>query len=84
MEPAAQCMLVVIGAAPEGRKDLVGFQAGMRARRWRGLPVDLEARGRAVPAGPREAPGPRARTEPAWGQRLHTPGLSGVLCARSW
>lgn len=30
MEPEAECMLVVIGATPEGRKELVGFQVGRR------------------------------------------------------
>jgi transposase-like protein len=28
MEPQAECMLVVIGATPEGKKELVGFQVG--------------------------------------------------------
>jgi hypothetical protein len=30
MEEAAECMLVLIGAAPEGKKELVGFQTGVR------------------------------------------------------
>jgi len=30
LEPQAECMLVIIGATPEGRKGLVGFQVGMR------------------------------------------------------
>jgi putative transposase len=30
MEPIAECMLVVIGATPEGKKELVGFQVGTR------------------------------------------------------
>jgi len=30
MEPQAECMLVLIGATPEGRKELVGFHAGYR------------------------------------------------------
>ncbi len=30
MEDNAACMLVVIGATPEGRKELVGFQVGVR------------------------------------------------------
>jgi hypothetical protein len=30
MEDDAACMLVVIGATPEGRKELVGFQVGVR------------------------------------------------------
>ncbi len=51
MEPTAECMLVILGATPEGRKELVGFQVGMResAQSWRELLVDLKARGLAVP-----------------------------------
>lgn len=47
MEPVAECMLVIIGATPEGRKELVGFQVGVResAQSWRELLVDLKARG---------------------------------------
>jgi transposase-like protein len=42
-----QCILVVIGATPEGRKELVGFQDGYResAQSWRELLTDLKARG---------------------------------------
>ena len=51
MEPAAECMLVLIGATPEGKKELVGFQVGAResAQSWRELLADLKARGLAVP-----------------------------------
>jgi transposase-like protein len=57
MEPAAECMLVLIGATPEGKKELVGFQVGVResAQSWRELLVDLKARGLA--AGPEIAVG---------------------------
>jgi putative transposase len=50
MEPQAECMLVVIGATPEGKKELVGFQVGTResAQSWRELLVGLKARGLAV------------------------------------
>jgi transposase-like protein len=50
MEPAAECMLVIIGATPEGRKELVGFQVGLResAQSWHELLVDLKARGLQV------------------------------------
>jgi transposase-like protein len=50
MEPQAECMLVVIGATPEGRKELVGFQVGTResAQSWRELLVGLRARGLAI------------------------------------
>jgi transposase-like protein len=42
-------MLVVIGATPEGKKELVGFQTGFResAQSWKELLVDLKARGLA-------------------------------------
>lgn len=50
MEDDAACMLVVIGATPEGRKELVGFQVGVResTQSWRELLVGLKARGLAV------------------------------------
>jgi putative transposase len=46
MEPQAECMLVLIGATPEGKKELIGFQVGMResAQSWRELLIDLKAR----------------------------------------
>ena len=45
MEPQAECMLVIIGATPEGRKELLGFQVGLgeSAQSWRELLVDLRA-----------------------------------------
>lgn len=50
MEPAAECMLVLVGATPAGKKELVGFQVGMResAQSWRELLVDLKDRGLAI------------------------------------
>ena len=50
MEDAAACMLVVVGATPEGKKELVGFQVGVResSQSWRELLVDLKARGLAA------------------------------------
>src|SRR5512132_917898 len=47
MEAAAECMLVLIGATPEGRKELVGFQTGVResVQSWRELLVDIKRRG---------------------------------------
>ncbi len=50
MEPQAECMLVVIGATPEGKKELVGFQTGFceSAQSWKELLVDLKARGLAL------------------------------------
>jgi putative transposase len=50
MEPQAECMLVLIGATPEGKKDLVGFQVGVResAQSWRELLLDVKQRGLAI------------------------------------
>jgi putative transposase len=50
MEPEAECILVPIGATPEGKKELVGFHVGRResAQSWRELLVELKARGLAV------------------------------------
>ena len=43
-------MLVLIGATPEGKKELLGFRTGMResAQSWKELLVDLKARGLSV------------------------------------
>jgi transposase-like protein len=51
MEPDKQCILVLIGATPEGRKELIGFHVGYREsiQSWRELLADLKARGLAVP-----------------------------------
>ena len=47
MEDNAECMLVLIGATPEGKKELVGFQVGAResAQSWRELLVEVKRRG---------------------------------------
>ena len=47
LENEKQCILVLIGATPEGRKELVGFTDGAResAHDWRGLLLDLKRRG---------------------------------------
>ena len=47
MEDNAECMLVLIGATPEGRKELVGFQVGAResAQSWRELLIEVKRRG---------------------------------------
>jgi len=51
MEQEKQCILVIIGATPEGRKELVGFQIGYResAQSWRELLLDLKKRGLCIP-----------------------------------
>ena len=50
MEDQAECMLVLIGATPEGKKELIGFQAGAResAQSWRELLIDMKRRGLSV------------------------------------
>ena len=47
MEEAAECMLVLIGATPEGKKEFIGFQTGVResAQSWRELLIDVKRRG---------------------------------------
>lgn len=51
MEHEKQCMLVIIGATPEGKKELVGFIDGYResAQSWGELLADLKARGLSIP-----------------------------------
>jgi len=50
LEAAAQCLLVIIGATPEGKKELVGLIDGVResAQSWRELLLDLKRRGLAM------------------------------------
>ena len=47
LEEQAQCILVIIGATPEGKKELVGFTDGLResSHSWRDLLLDLKRRG---------------------------------------
>jgi len=50
LEDAAQCLLVIVGATPEGKKELVGLIDGVResAQSWRELLLDLKRRGLAI------------------------------------
>jgi putative transposase len=50
LEDEAQCLLVIIGATPEGKKELVGLIDGVResAQSWRELLLDLKRRGLAM------------------------------------
>ena len=47
MEPQAECVLVILGTTPEGKKEIVSFQVGVResAQSWRELLIDIKARG---------------------------------------
>jgi transposase-like protein len=51
LEERAQCILVIIGATPEGKKEIVGFTDGMResVQSWRDLLLDLKRRGLTMP-----------------------------------
>ena len=50
LEDDAQCILVLIGATPEGKKELVGLADGVResAQSWQELLLDLKRRGLVV------------------------------------
>ena len=50
LEDAAQCLLVIIGATPEGKKELVGLIDGVResAQSWKELLLDLKRHGLAM------------------------------------
>lgn len=50
LEEEAQCILVILGATPEGKKEIVGFTDGTResAHDWRALLLDLRRRGLAI------------------------------------
>ncbi|GGD30262.1 hypothetical protein GCM10011358_12880 [Sinisalibacter lacisalsi] len=43
MEPQAESILIILGATPEGKKELVGFQVGVResTQSWRELLIDI-------------------------------------------
>jgi putative transposase len=76
LEYDKQCMLVIIGATPEGKKELVGFIDGYResAQSWSELLLDLKARGLSIP--PKLAVGDGAlgfwkALEEVWPQTRH-------------
>jgi transposase-like protein len=50
MESQAECMLVIIGATSDGKKELLGFQVGFResAQSWKELLVDLKGKGLTI------------------------------------
>lgn len=50
MESQAECMLVIIGATPDGKKELLGFQVGFResAQSWKEHPVSLKGKSLTV------------------------------------
>ncbi len=50
LEDDAQCLLVIIGATPEGKKELVGLIDGVResVQSWKELLLDLKRRGLSI------------------------------------
>jgi transposase-like protein len=50
LEDDAQCLLVIIGATPEGKKELIGLIDGMResAQSWKEMLLDLKRRGLSI------------------------------------
>ena len=50
LEDDAQCLLVIIGATAEGKKELVGLADGIResAQSWKELLLDLKRRGLTI------------------------------------
>jgi transposase-like protein len=64
MGPQAECMLVLIGTTPEGRKELVGFQVGMRESAQSGRELLVEPQG--TRPGDRTAAGHRRRRPGLW------------------
>jgi putative transposase len=50
LEDQAQCLLVIIGATPEGKKELVGLIDGVResTQSWKELLLDLKRRGLSI------------------------------------
>ena len=51
MEHESQCILVIIGATPEGKKELIGFTTGYResTQSWHELLIDLKTKGLKKP-----------------------------------
>lgn len=76
LEDEKQCMLVIIGATPEGKRELVGFLDGYResTQSWRELLLDLKSRGLNVPPSLATGDGAMgfwAALEEVWPQTRH-------------
>ena len=72
-------MLVLIGATPEGKKELVGFQTGVResAQSWRELLIDIKQRGLEIARTSRSATG-RSASGKQSSRSFPAPGIKGV------
>jgi putative transposase len=83
LEDQAQCLLVIIGATPEGKKELVGLADGLResAQSWGDLLFDLKRRG--LSSGPQLAVGDGARSASGRrSRRCGRPRGTGNTCER--
>src|SRR3954466_7007635 len=97
LEADAQCLLVIIGATPEGKKELVGLIDGVResVQSWRELLLDLRRRGLSI--GPElavadgalgfwqalEEVWPKTRSQRCWVHTIRTQLRSGLPWAVS-
>jgi Transposase, Mutator family len=84
LEDAAQRLLVIIGATPEGKKELVGLIDGVResAQSWKELLLDLKRRG--LEGQPSPAADVQNRARMAWtssGQTQDYPSMPATLSA---
>ncbi len=79
MEETTECMLVLIGATPEGKKEFIGFQTGVResAQSWRELLIDIKRRGQRSRRISRSATVRSASGRPSM-RSFPAPGTSGV------
>ena len=78
MEDAAECMLVLIGATPEGKKELVGFQTGVResSQSWRSSSISRSVGSRS-PRTSRSATG-RSASGKRSSRSFPAPGINAV------
>jgi transposase-like protein len=84
MEEAAECMLVLIGVTPEGKKELVGFQTGVReaAQNWRQLLADIKQRGLEITPDLAVGDGTRSASGRRSSRSFRAPDASGVGCIK--
>ena len=84
LETQAQCLLVIIGATPEGRKELVGLIDGVResALSWKELLLDLKRRGLEIGPELAVADGALGLLAGHRGGLAPRPAVSGAGCTR--
>ena len=84
MEVEKQCILVLIGATPEGRKELIGFQTGFResAQSWTELLTDLKSRGLSIGTRTRDWRWCSWASGRRWNSSSVPPAINAVGCIR--